>query len=75
MELYEAISKRKTTREFLEKKSILKSSKNFESRKQSPTWDHNRNWQFIVLRTDEEKRICFFPKQKRLRINSTPTGI
>ncbi len=25
----------------------------------APTWDHNRNWQFIVLRTDEEKEYAF----------------
>lgn len=25
----------------------------------APTWDHNRNWQYIVLRTDEEKEYAF----------------
>lgn len=25
----------------------------------APRWDHNRNWQFIVLRTDEEKEYAF----------------
>ena len=24
-----------------------------------PSWDHNRNWQYIVLRTDEEKEFAF----------------
>lgn len=25
----------------------------------APAWDHNRNWQYIVLRTDEEKDSAF----------------
>lgn len=60
MELYEAINKRKTTREFLEKpvdfeviKRILRAGN------KAPTWDHNRNWQFIVLRTAAEKEYAF----------------
>lgn len=24
-----------------------------------PTWNHNRNWNYIVLRTDEEKEYAF----------------
>ncbi len=56
MELYEAINTRRTVREFLDKdvdfdiiKRILKAGN------MAPTWNHNRNWSYIVLRTDEEK--------------------
>lgn len=30
-----------------------------EAGNKAPTWDHNRNWKFIVLRTDEEKEYAF----------------
>ena len=64
MEFYEAISKRKTTREFLEKEVGFEIIKRIlEAGNKAPTWDHNRNWKFIVLRTDEEKRICLFRSQ------------
>lgn len=56
MELYEAINTRRTVREFLDKEvdfdiiqRILKAGN------MAPTWNHNRNWSYIVLRTDEEK--------------------
>lgn len=56
MELYEAINTRRTVREFLDKdvdfdiiQRILKAGN------MAPTWNHNRNWSYIVLRTDEEK--------------------
>lgn len=60
MELYEAITKRKTTREFLDKEVDLEAIKRIlGAGNKAPTWDHNRNWQFIVLRTDEEKEYAF----------------
>ena len=60
MELYEAINRRKTTREFLEKEVDFEVIKRIlEAGNKAPTWDHNRNWQFIVLRTDEEKEYTF----------------
>ncbi len=60
MELYEAISKRRTTREFLDKEVDFEAIKRIlEAGNKAPTWDHNRNWQFIVLRTDEEKEYAF----------------
>lgn len=56
MELYEAINTRRAVREFLDKdvdfdiiQRILKAGN------MAPTWNHNRNWSYIVLRTDEEK--------------------
>ena len=60
MELYEAINNRKTTREFLEKEvdfEVIK--KILEAGNKAPTWDHNRNWQYIVLRTDKEKETQY----------------
>ena len=60
MELYEAINKRKTTREFLDAKVDFEVIKRIlEAGNKAPTWDHNRNWQFIILRTDEEKEYAF----------------
>ena len=60
MELYEAINKRKTTREFLDTEVDFEAIKRIlEAGNKAPTWDHNRNWQFIALRTDEEKEYAF----------------
>lgn len=60
MELYEAINKRKTSREFLDKEVDFEVIKRIlEAGNKAPTWDHNRNWQFIVLKTDEEKEYAF----------------
>ena len=56
MELYEAINKRRTVREFLDKPVDFEAIKRIlEAGNKAPTWNHNRNWSFIVLRTDEEK--------------------
>ena len=60
MELYEAINKRKTTREFLDTEVDFEVIKRIlEAGNKAPTWNHNRNWQYIVLRTDEEKEYAF----------------
>ena len=60
MELYEAINKRKTTREFLDTEVDFEVIKRIlEAGNKAPSWNHNRNWQFIVLRTDEEKEYAF----------------
>ena len=60
MELYEAIEKRRTVREFLEKDVDFEAIKRIlEAGNRAPTWDHNRRWQYIVLRTDEEKDAAF----------------
>ena len=60
MELYEAIEKRRTVREFLEKDVDFEAIKRIlEAGNRAPTWDHNRRWQYIVLRTDEEKDTAF----------------
>lgn len=60
MEFYETINKRRTTREFLDKEVDFETIKRIlDAGNKAPTWDHNRNWQFIVLRTDEEKEYAF----------------
>ena len=60
MEFYDVINKRRTTREFLDKPVDFEVIKRiFEAGNKAPTWDHNRNWQFIILRTNEEKEYAF----------------
>lgn len=78
MEFYEAINKRRTVREFLNKEvdfEIIK--KILEAGNKAPTWNHNRNWSYIILKTDEEKEFAFdyakkvadkFDSQKYLNI-------
>ena len=36
-----------------------------EAGNRAPTWDHNRNWQYFVLRTEEEKE-CAFAEAKQI---------
>ena len=60
MELYEAIYKRRTVREFLDKAVDFEAIKRIlEAGNAAPTWNHNRNWSYIVLHTDEEKAYVF----------------
>ena len=60
MELYEAIYKRRTVRKFLEKEVDFDAVKRIlEAGNRAPTWNHNRNWRYIVLRTEEEKAYAF----------------
>ena len=60
MELYEAINKRKTTREFLAKPVELEAIKRIlEAGNKAPTWNHNRNWNYIILQSDQEKEFAF----------------
>lgn len=60
MELYEAIYKRRTVRKFLEKEVDFDAVKRIlEAGNRAPTWNHNRNWSYIVLRTEEEKAYVF----------------
>lgn len=60
MELYEAINKRRTSREFLKKDVDFEAIKRIlEAGNKAPTWNHNRNWSFIILKTDEEKEFAF----------------
>lgn len=60
MELYEAINKRRTTREFLDKEVDFEAIKRvLGAGNQAPTWNHNRNWSYIILKTGEEKEYAF----------------
>lgn len=60
MEFYETVENRRTAREFLEKQVDFEIIKRIlEAGNKAPTWNHNRNWSFIILRTDEEKEFAF----------------
>ena len=60
MELYETINQRRTVREFLDKEDDFEAiMRILEAGNKAPTWNHNRNWSYIVLRTDEEKEYAF----------------
>jgi nitroreductase len=60
MEFYEAINKRRTVREFLKKEVHFEIIKRvLEAGNQAPTWNHNRNWNYIILKTNEEKEYAF----------------
>ena len=60
MDFYEAINKRRTAREFLNKEVDFEAIKRIlEAGNKAPTWNHNRNWSYVVLRTDEEKEYAF----------------
>lgn len=60
MDLYETIYKRRTVREFLDKEVDFEVIKRIlDAGNAAPTWNHNRNWNYIVLRTDKEKEFAF----------------
>ena len=60
MELYKAIEKRRTVREFLKKEVDFEAIKRIlEAGNKAPTWNHNRNWSYIILKTDKEKEYAF----------------
>lgn len=60
MDFYEAVKKRRTAREFSDKEVDFEAIKRvLEAGNKAPTWNHNRNWSYIVLRTDEEKEFAF----------------
>ena len=59
MEFYDVIDQRRTVREFLDKEVDFEAIKRIlQSGNKAPTWNHNRNWSFIILRTDEEKEYA-----------------
>lgn len=65
MEFYDAVERRKTTREFLKKDVDFAAVRRIlEAGNRAPTWDHNRNWRYILLRTDEEKEYAFAEAKK-----------
>lgn len=60
MDVYEAINKRRTVIEFLDKEVDFEAIKRIlDAGNKAPTWNHNRNWSYIVLKTDAEKEYAF----------------
>ncbi len=60
MDFYEVISKRRTVREFLDREVDFKAIQRvLDASFLAPTWNHYRNWHFIILRTPEEKEAAF----------------
>lgn len=60
MEFSEVIDKRKTSREWTDKEVDFEAIKRIVGAgMKAPSWDHYRNWQFIVLHTKEEKENAF----------------
>ena len=56
MEFYEVINKRRTTREFLDKEVDFETIKKIlDAGNKAPTWNHNRNWSYIILKTHKEQ--------------------
>ena len=47
-------------REFLDKEVDFETIKKIlEAGNAAPTWNHNRNWSYIILQTNEEKAYAF----------------
>ena len=60
MEFYEAVEKRRTVRAFLDQEVDFEVIQRIlEAGNKAPTWNHNRNWSYIILQTDEEKEYAF----------------
>ena len=60
MEFNAVINKRKTSREWTDREVEYDTIKRIiEAGMKAPSWDHYRNWQFIVLHTKEEKENAF----------------
>ena len=59
-DFYETVKKRHTVREFLDREVDLGTIKRIlDAGNRAPTWNHNRSWQYIILRTDGEKESAF----------------
>jgi nitroreductase len=60
MEFYDVINKRVTSREWTDKEVDFEVIKRIiGAGMKAPSWDHWRNWKFIVLHTKEEKENAF----------------
>ena len=60
MEFAEVINKRRTSREWTDEDvNFAAIERIIEAGMKAPSWDHYRSWQFIVLRTREEKERAF----------------
>ncbi|HJB91900.1 MAG TPA: nitroreductase family protein [Candidatus Eisenbergiella merdigallinarum] len=60
MEFHEVINQRKTSREWTDKEVDFEAIKRIlEAGMKAPSWDHYRNWQFIVLHERGDKECAF----------------
>ena len=60
MEFYEVIEKRRTSREWTDREvDFAAIERIIGAGMKAPSWDHYRNWQFIVLHSREEKENAF----------------
>ena len=60
MEFNEVINKRRISREWTDRDVDFEAIRRIiEAGMKAPTWDHYRNWQFVVLHTKEEKENAF----------------
>ena len=60
MEFQEVIDRRKTSREWTDREvDFAAIERIIEAGMKAPSWDHYRNWQFIILHTKEEKENAF----------------
>ena len=60
MNFNEVINRRKTSREWTDRDVEFEVIRRIiEAGMKAPSWDHYRNWQFIVLHTREEKEKAF----------------
>lgn len=65
MEFYEVLKKRRTNREWSDKDIDLAVVRRIlDAANNAPTWNNNRNWHFIILRTKEEKAFIFEEEKK-----------
>ena len=60
MEFNEVIDKRRTSREWSDREVDFEAVRRIlTAGMKAPSWDHYRNWQFIILHTREEKANAF----------------
>lgn len=60
MDFNEVINRRKTSREWTNREVDFETIKRIlEAGMKAPSWDHYRNWQFIVLHEQEDKERAF----------------
>ena len=76
MEFYKVIDQRKTSREWTDKEVDLEVIKRIlEAGMKAPSWDHYRNWQFIVLheRVDKERAFAYAKAVAKRYVDSSRT--
>ena len=72
MDFYEAVDKRRTAREFTDEEVDFESIRRIlEAAYKVPTWNHNRNWHFILLKSEEEKEsVLEYAKKEAGKFNA-----